>query len=187
MNLSIESERLILKIPDICDTGRILRFVTDNAGHFAPFEYSYPGNYFTAGFQEMMVSAVRQQYLKLQGFRYYVYEKENTDRIVGCVGLANVRPGEDKSAELYYKLDMRYTGQGYAAEACRALISEAAETLALHRMECDILPENKASLRLAERLGFEYEGTARLSHCVQGVWRDHLRYSLIIDKEGLKS
>ncbi len=181
MNISIETDRLILRIPDMPDTDAILRFVSDNSERFAAYEYAYPEKYFTAEFQQMLIAAVRQQFLRLQGFRYYLYEKEDSSRIIGCVGLANVRAGEDKTASLYYKLDKDYTGRGYALEACRALISAAKSSLDMHRLECDIHPTNEPSLRLVERLSFTREGIAYKSHRIQGKWEDHLRYALILE------
>ncbi len=165
----------------MADTEAILRFISDNAERFARYEYAYPDKYFTADFQQMLIAAARQQFLRLQGFRYYVYEKGNPEYIIGCVGLANVRAGDDKTASLYYKLDDHHTGYGYATEACKALISEAAKTLGLHRLECDIHPDNELSINLVKRLGFSYEGRAVKAHKIQDKWEDHLRYALILE------
>ena len=74
--------------------------------------------------------------------------------------------------------------KGYAAEACRALIADAFAN-GVHRIwaECD--PENTASWKLLERLGF-----AREAHLKQNVffdkdadgkpiWKDTYQYALI--------
>ena len=46
--------------------------------------------------------------------------------------------------------------------------------LALHRVEANIMPRNQASLRVAEKCGFQPEGLARRYLCINGVWEDHL-------------
>ena len=49
----------------------------------------------------------------------------------------------------------------------------------LHRVEASCLPNNEASRRLLEKLGFTCEGLARGYLRIDGVWRDHLIYALL--------
>ena len=74
------------------------------------------------------------------------------------------------SLEIGYVLNRRFWGMGYAAEACGALISLAFQQGA-HRIYAECDPENSASWRLLERLGFRREG-----HLQQNVsfWTDKL-------------
>jgi len=48
----------------------------------------------------------------------------------------------------------------------------------LHRMEICIRPENAASLRVVQKLGFRYEGLRRRYIHIDGDWRDHYAFSL---------
>ena len=48
----------------------------------------------------------------------------------------------------------------------------------LHRIEATIRPENHASRRVVEKLGFRDEGLRRRSLHIDGSWRDHLCYAL---------
>jgi [ribosomal protein S5]-alanine N-acetyltransferase len=50
--------------------------------------------------------------------------------------------------------------------------------LGLHRMEINVRPENLASRRVAEKLGFREEGLRRRYLHIDGDWRDHLVYVL---------
>jgi len=50
--------------------------------------------------------------------------------------------------------------------------------LQLHRLEAAIVPRNKPSRRVAEKLGLRDEGTARLFLQIQGVYEDHVRYAI---------
>ena len=65
-----------------------------------------------------------------------------------------------QSLELGYAFRRDCWGQGYARESCEALIDDAFAH-GIHRIfaECD--PENPASWRLLERLGFSREGHLR--------------------------
>jgi ribosomal-protein-alanine N-acetyltransferase len=50
--------------------------------------------------------------------------------------------------------------------------------LGLHRVEIAIRPENTASLRVVEKLGFRLEGAAPRYLHIDGGWRDHQLYAL---------
>ena len=51
-------------------------------------------------------------------------------------------------------------------------------TVGLHRVEVNIRPENAASLRVVEKLGFRPEGLRERYLHINGAWRDHLTFAL---------
>lgn len=57
-------------------------------------------------------------------------------------------------------------------------LERAFGALGLQRVEALILAENEASLRLARRTGFQFEGVARGYAELGGIRRDHERWSL---------
>ena len=69
--------------------------------------------------------------------------------------------------------------QGLAREATGALLDHCFTGLGAHRVEAQIEPDNRASLRLAERLGFRREGLMRDWAFVDGKPRDVLLYALL--------
>jgi [ribosomal protein S5]-alanine N-acetyltransferase len=66
-----------------------------------------------------------------------------------------------RRAQLGYDLARDCWGKGLAQEAIRAILRFAFECMALHRMEIWTSSANLRSLRLAERLGFQRDGTLR--------------------------
>jgi ribosomal-protein-alanine N-acetyltransferase len=60
-------------------------------------------------------------------------------------------------------------------------------TVGLHRVEINIRPENVASLRVVEKLGFRDEGVRRAYLHIDGAWRDHRTFALTAEElpEGL--
>jgi ribosomal-protein-alanine N-acetyltransferase len=52
----------------------------------------------------------------------------------------------------------------------------------LHRVEANIRPENAASRRVVEKLGFRLEGTRERYIHIAGAWRDHLSYALTVEE-----
>jgi ribosomal-protein-alanine N-acetyltransferase len=57
-------------------------------------------------------------------------------------------------------------------------------TVGLHRIEATIRPENRASRRVVEKLGFHEEGIRRRCLHVDGAWRDHICYALTTEDIG---
>lgn len=90
--------------------------------------------------------------------------KEN-HRMIGNVYLGK---RDFASLEIGYVLNRDYWGQGYAVEACEALLKKAFEQ-GIHRIYAECDPENTASRRLLERLGFRQE-----AHFRQNIyfWQD---------------
>ncbi len=60
-------------------------------------------------------------------------------------------------------------------EAVGKVVEYAFDVLGLHRLEANIMPRNKASLRVVEKLGFSEEGLSRKLLLINGRWEDHVR------------
>jgi len=73
----------------------------------------------------------------------------------------------------------RFQHQGLMHEAMQALLAHCFDNLDTHRVEAEIEPENAASIRLAERLGFQREGLLRDRMFVAGEARSVLMFSLL--------
>lgn len=71
---------------------------------------------------------------------------------------------------------------GYMAEAIRKGIDIMFNEFGLHRIEANIMPKNKRSLRVVEKLGFVNEGTASRYLMINGKWEDHIHMVLLNDK-----
>jgi ribosomal-protein-alanine N-acetyltransferase len=90
--------------------------------------------------------------------------------------------GPLRSAEVGYWVDKRFAGRGIAPATLAMAVDHCFQAMHLHRIEAYIQPENVASRRAVEKLGFRDEGLReRLVH-VNGVWRDHMCYSLVADE-----
>ena len=50
----------------------------------------------------------------------------------------------------------------------------AFQELGLHRIEGNVMPRNKASIRVLEKNGYRPEGMARSYLEINGVWEDHI-------------
>lgn len=82
-------------------------------------------------------------------------------------------------AEIGYMLAEEYQGRGLGTRAVALLVGKLFEETDLHRLFAMISPENVASLRLIERLGFTHEGRMREHYLIQGRRVDEMIYGLL--------
>jgi [ribosomal protein S5]-alanine N-acetyltransferase len=96
--------------------------------------------------------------------RYYCLWKL-VDRATGQLsGICGIQPFEDSGdIEIGWWLAPRLWGGGIATEAARAAFSDAVTRVGLKRIVACAVPENRASIRIMEKLGMHYErdGTHR--------------------------
>jgi ribosomal-protein-alanine N-acetyltransferase len=59
--------------------------------------------------------------------------------------------------EVAYMLAKEYWGQGFATEAAQAILKYGFEEMDLPRLVCVINPANRASARVAEKIGMTLE------------------------------
>jgi RimJ/RimL family protein N-acetyltransferase len=103
-----------------------------------------------------------------------------------CVGMINyyARNETSRRLELGWILAPRHQGRGYAHEAARAVIRHCIDTLGTHRIEAMIMPQNVASIRLAESVGFKLEGGPLRDRWRRGdEYRDVMFYGLLAGEE----
>lgn len=81
-------------------------------------------------------------------------------RPVGIAGLIRRPTLED--VDLGYALLPGYRRQGYATEACEALVHLAAEAFGLQRLVAIVAPDNERSIATLERVGFTFERALRM-------------------------
>lgn len=98
--------------------------------------------------------------------------------LIGRCGLG-VRDPEQGEAALWYILHPAHWGMGYAPEACTALLRFGFETLGLHRVIIDTEPENRASIRVAEKLGMRREAHFVENYWSKGRWTDSVIFALL--------
>jgi ribosomal-protein-alanine N-acetyltransferase len=96
----------------------------------------------------------------------------------GQVTVNNIVGGSARFASVGYWIDRRVAGHGYMPIAVALTVDYCWSSLGLHRVEIAIRPENVASLRVVEKLGFrEYGYAPRYLH-IDGDWRDHRLFAL---------
>ena len=123
--------------------------------------------------REILGNEIRSWRAKLS-FHFYIRLAAEPEKIIGIVALNNVIYGAFCSAFLGYKLDQEYLNQGYMTMAVDMVTAYAFSVLGLHRLEANVMPRNKASLRVLEKNGFLNEGLSKYYLNINEVWEDHI-------------
>lgn len=100
------------------------------------------------------------------------------DRLVGHLALSNIVRRAFCSGYAGYWIDSRVAGRGIMPTAVALLVDHAFRRGGLHRVEVNIRPENTASRRVVEKLGFRQEAYHQRYLHIDGDWRDHIGYAL---------
>ena len=95
---------------------------------------------------------------------------KETGKFIGRCGLLPWTIDSVNEVEVAYTIARNYWGQGLGSEAAQAILKYGFEKLHLSRMVCLIDPENKASQKVAEKMGMAWEKT------VNGYEGDHIPF-----------
>ncbi len=99
----------------------------------------------------------------------------------GQVTVNNIVGGSAMFASIGYWIDQRHAGRGIMPLAVALVADHCWFQLGLHRIEVAIRPENAASLRVVEKLGFPEFGYAPRFLHIDGDWRDHRLFALTVE------
>jgi [ribosomal protein S5]-alanine N-acetyltransferase len=99
-------------------------------------------------------------------------------RFAGQLTVGSIVWGSARSAQVGYWIDEACAGRGVTPTALAMAVDHCFSVIGLHRLEATIRPENHASRRVVEKLGFREEGLRRRCLHIDGAWRDHLCYAL---------
>ena len=102
--------------------------------------------------------------------------------IIGGMNLNGIVRGAMQGSSIGYWIGRAFARQGYATEAMYLALRHAFESMDLHRIEANIMPNNRASIALARVCGFRCEGVAKRLLQIDGRWRDHQRWAITAEE-----
>jgi ribosomal-protein-alanine N-acetyltransferase len=102
--------------------------------------------------------------------------------LAGEMNVSSIQRGPFQNAYVGYWVDQRLAGQEYTPEALVVAMRFSFEELRLHRLQIAIIPRNRPSRRVVEKLGIRLEGMAERYLEINGNWEDHLRYAITTEE-----
>jgi ribosomal-protein-alanine N-acetyltransferase len=163
-----------------------LQLQQDNRTWLGPWEATPPDGYSRPASFPAMLRMLHEQARQGLGIPFAITVD---DRLVGQVVVSGITLGSARWAQVGYWIARDHAGRNITTVAVALVCDHLMQGLHLHRVELAIRPENLASLRVAEKLGFVEEGMRRRYLHIAGAWRDHLTYSILAEEvpEGMLS
>ena len=101
---------------------------------------------------------------------------------VGQLTIGSITWGSARSGQVGYWIDEAYAGRNIVPTTLAMAVDHCFGVIGLHRLEASIRPENHASRRVVEKLGFREEGIRVRQLHINGAWRDHVCYALTAEE-----
>jgi ribosomal-protein-alanine N-acetyltransferase len=177
-----ETERLKLKVLDGSSADLVLDYYLRNRSFLKEWEPERSGEFYTRKHQEELLDREFSGMESGNSFKVWIFKKQDESRTIGLAAFSNIVRGAFLSCFLGYKSDKDELNKGYMTEALQKGIDIMFNDFGLHRIEANIMPKNKRSLRVVEKLGFYNEGLAYKYLRINGKWEDHIHMVLLNDK-----
>lgn len=150
MKTLIETDRLLLRKITLDDKENLLRLYSN------PEVQKYTGEPLVESIEEIE-TAIR---IRISDYKKYGYGRwatflKNEMQFVGWAGLAYLP--EFDEIDLGYRFLPEFWGSGIATEASRAILSYGFDKLKLKKIIAIAMKENKASIKVMEKVGMEFD------------------------------
>ncbi|WP_298425682.1 GNAT family N-acetyltransferase [uncultured Kordia sp.] len=150
MKTLIETDRLVLKEITLDDKEDMFQLYSN------PDVHKYTGEPLIASMQEME----RAIQIRIDNYKKYGYGRwatffKNEMQFIGWAGLAYLP--EFNEIDLGYRFFPKYWGMGFATEASQAILTYGFDELKLERIIAIAMKNNKASIRVMEKVGMEFD------------------------------
>lgn len=182
VGMMYETERMMLKTigASKVDAEMILDYFTRNKDHLKPWDPMKSEEFYIVENRQRALRWEYDEMTKRTYLRLWIFKKGSPEeRIIGTIGVTRITQGE--SCRIGYSIDKDETNNGLVTEALRMVLKELSEEFGIKRFEATVMPRNKASLRVLEKLGFtEYELLTDFIE-INGKPEDH--FLMVLEKE----
>ena len=178
-DLRLDGEGVILRPHRASDFGEWADLRAQSRNFLQPWEPTWPSDDLTRAAYRRRLSAYADDIERGVAYPFLVFRK-NDGAMVGGITLSNIRRGVAQMGSIGYWVGEPHTRRGYTVAAVNAVTRFCFGRLGLHRVEAACLPTNEASRAVLTKAGFQQEGLARAYLRINGAWRDHLLFGLLV-------
>ncbi len=158
----------------LSDANALAALIARNVSHLQTFMPKVVGLGTTASATSYLTSVIEKRELS-QVLEWHIVQN---GVLCGAVRLNHIELACSKTSIGYY-VGADFQGKGLATASVRAVIAYAFEHLGFNRVELRCATGNRASQRVAEHLGFSWEGLLRQAEFVNSEYLDHFVYSIL--------
>lgn len=156
-----------------------------NATWLNPWEATNPTGLATSMTYGAMIRAHNRDGSMGVSYPWAIFVQDSPDtkpQLVGQMIAAPVLWGSMRSTTFGYWVDQDWAGQNIVPTAVALAGDYLLMRVGLHRIEINIVPDNQASLRVVEKLGFRSEGIRKNYIHIDGGWRDHASFAITMEE-----
>lgn len=174
----IQGNRVYLRNPQMSDWKAWSDLRRESRQHLVPWEPIWAAETLSkSGFRGRLRQYARDARADV-GHAFFIFRKKD-HQLVGSITLSNIRRGVAQTGTIGYWTGQPFVRQGYMCEGVCTFLPVLFNQFGLRRIEAACLLENVPSASLLEKIGFTREGLARQYLCINGVWQDHLLFSIL--------
>ena len=183
--MTLDHGRVGLRPLAMRDASTWARLRNDNADWLGPWEATLPqgAGAGISSYREMVRTLRTRARQGLAMPFAMLYDGE----LVGQLTVNGITWGSARWANMGYWVARSHAGLSITPTAVALVCDHLLGPTGLHRIEIAIRPENAASLRVVEKLGFKRVGMAPRFLHIAGDWRDHYLFQILAEDvaEGL--
>jgi len=174
MSLPMTTRRLIIREYTTADTAA----VQENVRDAVYWEHHATEPPTPEQISALILWAVQEQSIKPRINYYLAATRKDTGVVIGEAVLRITDPVQ-RQGEIGFGIGRKFWKQGYATEIGSALLHTAFNHFKLHRVLAQCSPDNKASIRVMQKLGMAREGMLRDVTQARGKWWSTVVYSIL--------
>lgn len=176
--MKLVGEQIYLRFYKTSDASELANLHTRNREFFQRVSPLLPEVFYTEEHQQKRIEMALRKTDEGQLYAFGIFLKA-TDKLIGDISLTQIVRGDLQSCCTGFTVDKEYNGKGYTTEALQLVVDFAFKELKLHRIEAGAMPDNIASIRVLEKVGFKKEGIAKENLKINGKWTDHQILAII--------
>lgn len=181
---SIQTDLVLLRTLRWEDRAEFVRIHEISREHFGPWMPTHPpGQSLSDVFQRALADAEKGA-REGTGIRLVAVLPDG--RMAGIFALSQIFRGAFQNAYAEWRVSSDQLRRGIATSGVMGLLdlafSPEPDGLGLHRVQANIIPSNRASVRVAEKAGFRVEGEAKDYLKIDGRWRDHRMFAKLAEE-----
>jgi len=178
-DLRLEGEGVRLRPHRASDFAEWSSLRARSRGFLQPWEPTWPADDLTRAAFRRRLTGYAQDMDRGVAYPFLVF-RSSDGAMVGGITLSNIRRGVAQMGTIGYWSGQPFARQGHTVAAVGAVTRFAGKRLGLHRLEAACVPSNEPSRGVLLKAGFHQEGLAHAYLKIDGVWRDHLLFGLIL-------
>jgi ribosomal-protein-alanine N-acetyltransferase len=177
---ALSGPRVTLRHPEARDFDEWSSVREASREFLTPWEPQWTADELERNVWKQRLRRYREELRHGSGVAFLIRERKS-GALAGGISIGNIRYGVAQTGQIGYWMSKDYAGKGLMVESVELVLRHGFETLRLHRIEAACIPDNRRSIRVLEKAGFQREGHLRSYLRINGAWRDHVLYARIAD------